>query len=59
MDQLIHGRTTFVVAHRLSTIMNADRIIVMRHGKCVETGTYDSLMEQKGYFYELAKLQEK
>ncbi len=59
MDKLIHGRTTFVVAHRLSTIMNADRIIVMRHGKCVETGTYDSLMEQKGYFYELAKLQEK
>lgn len=59
MDKLIHGRTTFVVAHRLSTIMNADRIIVMRHGKCVETGTYNSLMEQKGYFYELAKLQEK
>ena len=59
MDKLIHGRTTFVVAHRLSTIMNADRIIVMRHGKCVEMGTYDSLMEQKGYFYELAKLQEK
>lgn len=59
MDKLIHGRTTFVVAHRLSTIRNADRIVVMKNGKCVEIGTYDSLMENKGYFYTLAKLQEK
>lgn len=59
MDKLIHGRTTFVVAHRLSTIRNADRIVVMKHGRCVEIGDYDSLMAQKGYFYTLAKLQEK
>ncbi|MBE7063698.1 MAG: ABC transporter ATP-binding protein [Ruminococcaceae bacterium] len=59
MDKLIHGRTTFVVAHRLSTIRNADRIVVMKHGKCVEIGDYDSLMANKGYFYTLAKLQEK
>ncbi|MBE7025484.1 MAG: ABC transporter ATP-binding protein [Ruminococcaceae bacterium] len=59
MDKLIHGRTTFVVAHRLSTIRNADRIVVMKNGKCVEIGTYDALMENKGYFYTLAKLQEK
>jgi len=59
MDKLIHGRTTFVVAHRLSTIRNADRIVVMRHGKCVEIGDYNTLMENKGYFYTLAQLQEK
>ncbi len=59
MDKLIHGRTTFVVAHRLSTIRNADRIVVMKQGKCVEIGDYDSLMEKKGYFYTLAKLQDK
>lgn len=59
MDKLIHGRTTFVVAHRLSTIRNADRIVVMKQGKCVEIGDYDSLMKKQGYFYTLAKLQDK
>lgn len=59
MDELIRDRTTFIVAHRLSTIRNADRIIVMRQGKCVETGTYEELLEMNGYFSELASLQVK
>lgn len=54
----IKGRTTFVVAHRLSTIRDADRIIVMEEGKCVESGTFTELMELKGKFYELKKLSE-
>ncbi len=58
MDKLIHGRTTFVVAHRLSTIRNADRIVVMKDGRCVEVGDYDTLLANQGYFYQLAKLQE-
>ncbi|MGN1061906.1 MAG: ABC transporter ATP-binding protein, partial [Candidatus Scatosoma sp.] len=52
----IKGRTTFIVAHRLSTIRGADRILVMEHGECVEEGTYAQLMEKKGRFYELKSL---
>lgn len=59
IDHLTKGRTTFVVAHRLSTIRNADRIIVLEEGRCVETGTYDQLMEKKGKFYELKMLTER
>ncbi len=47
------GRTTFIVAHRLSTIRNADRIVVLEDGVIVEMGTFDELMEKKGKFYEL------
>lgn len=52
----VKGRTTFVVAHRLSTIRDADRIVVMEGGVCVETGTYEQLMAKKGKFYELKAL---
>ena len=45
------------MAHRLSTIKNADKIAVMDGGRCVEYGTYDELMAKKGRFYELKKLQ--
>ena len=52
----VKGRTTFIVAHRLSTIRDADRIVVMEGGVCVETGTYEQLMDKKGKFYDLKAL---
>jgi ATP-binding cassette, subfamily B, bacterial len=57
LNTLCHGRTTFIVAHRLSTIRNADKIAVIENGVCVEFGTYDELMYTKGKFYELKQLQ--
>lgn len=57
LENLMHGRTTFMVAHRLSTIRHADKIVVVGDGICKEAGTYDELMEKKGLFYELRKLQ--
>ena len=58
IQRLIKGRTTFIVAHRLSTIRNAGRIIVMKHGKCLESGTHDQLMNAKGEFYKFKLLQQ-
>ncbi len=56
INHLTEGRTTFIVAHRLSTIRNADKIVVMENGRCIEMGTYTELMEKKGRFYELKSL---
>ncbi|CAI2580473.1 Fatty acid ABC transporter ATP-binding/permease protein [Apilactobacillus kunkeei] len=53
MDRLIQGRTSFVVAHRLSTVQNAEKIIVMNHGQIKETGNHKSLMEQNGFYADL------
>ena len=57
LNNLTKDRTTFIVAHRLSTIKDADRIAVIADGHCVEYGTYDELMELKGEFYQMKKIQ--
>ena len=57
LENLKSERTTFIVAHRLSTIRNADKIAVIADGKVAEYGTYDELMAAKGSFYELRRLQ--
>ena len=57
INNLVKGRTTFIVAHRLSTIREADKIAVIADGNCVEYGTYDELMEQKGEFYRMKVIQ--
>jgi len=58
IDRLVKERTTFIVAHRLSTIRNADRIVVMEDGQIAEVGTYAELVAKKGKFYELKTLTE-
>lgn len=57
LDRLIKDRTTFIVAHRLSTVRGADRIVVLDKGKIREEGSYEELMAQKGEFYEMERLQ--
>ena len=51
--ELMKGRTSFIVAHRLSTIRNADVIIAMKDGKIVEYGNHDELLEKRGMYYEM------
>ena len=53
MDALMKGRTTFVIAHRLSTVKNSDCIMVMEQGRIIERGTHDELIEKKGKYYQL------
>ncbi len=53
MDKLMKGRTTFVIAHRLSTVRNSDCIMVMEQGRIIERGTHDQLIEEKGKYYQL------
>jgi ATP-binding cassette subfamily B protein len=56
--RLTQGRTTFAIAHRLSTLRNADRLVILEGGRIVEIGTHNELMEKKGIFYELVQLQQ-
>ncbi len=53
MDKLMQGRTVFVIAHRLSTVMNSNAIMVLDHGRIIERGTHEQLIEQKGTYYQL------
>ena len=57
LDKLAHGRTTIVVAHRLSTIMNADRILVLKSGVIVEVGSHKELLSSGSYYRELVNSQ--
>lgn len=53
MDKLMEGRTVFVIAHRLSTVRNSKAIIVLDHGRIIERGDHEELLEQKGTYYQL------
>ena len=53
MDALMNGRTTFVIAHRLSTVRNSDCILVLEQGRIIERGTHDQLIAEKGRYYQL------
>lgn len=58
LDELARDRTTLIVAHRLSTITHADRIVLIEHGRIVEIGKHEELMEKKGHYYDLFQVQQ-
>ena len=53
MDRLMKGRTVFIIAHRLSTVRNADKIIVLEHGEIAESGNHEELLRERGIYYKL------
>ena len=55
MDKLMSDRTVIVIAHRLSTVRNSDEILCLEHGKIIEQGNHENLLDQKGYYYHLYK----
>ena len=57
LDRLMEGRTTFIIAHRLSTVQGADRILVLEEGRIVQTGTHEDLLQQRGLYRDLASYQ--
>ena len=57
LDEVMKGRTTFVIAHRLATVRKADKILMFQDGRIVETGTFDELVRANGRFAELARAQ--
>ena len=57
LDKLMQGRTTIMIAHRLATVLKADRILVLEQGRVVDAGTHSELMEKGGLYARLAKLQ--
>lgn len=59
LDDLAKDRTTIIIAHRLSTVRNADCIYVLDHGRLIESGNHDVLMAKKGKYYELYEAQKK
>ncbi|HEX2897544.1 MAG TPA: ABC transporter ATP-binding protein, partial [candidate division Zixibacteria bacterium] len=59
LEELMKGRTSIIVAHRLSTIEKADKIIVMHHGQVREMGRHDELLKQRGIYYKLYEMQYK